>query len=297
MKSKNEQELTFLKVINKNDLINKLQAILNLFNLDSYKKTSVVSFFSNYFSEINSGIKISVLNNKLYFTIETDEFIKTIDGIFDDFEQISRKNFIINKYVVFLGDDFKLNDKITDEINNISFTRDSLLKKNLELERQAYYDNLTKVFNRNKFNELLKREINRARRYKISLSFAIFDIDHFKHVNDNFGHLIGDKVLVEFSSLIARNIRESDIFARWGGEEFVLLMPEINGDDAKKVAEKIRKSIENHTFEVVGKVTCSIGIAQFDINMSVEELISSSDKALYFAKENGRNKVVLSSEI
>lgn len=293
----NEKELSFLKLLNKHDLINQLQAILELFKLDSYKKVSIISFFSNYFNLINAGIKISIVDNYLCLHIESKKNIKIINGIFDDFEYIEKNNFILNKYKIILSNNFKLNKKVVDEINKISLTRDSLLKINHKLEKQAYYDNLTNVFNRNKFNELLEREIDRAKRYKMNLSFAIFDIDHFKHVNDNFGHLVGDKVLVEFSSLIASNIRKSDIFARWGGEEFVLLMPKTNGLDAKKVAEKIRNIIANNIFEVVKTITCSIGISEYTDNIAISKLITDSDDALYFAKENGRNQTVLSREI
>jgi len=309
---KSENELIFLKPLNKMELNSKLSSILNLFKLDNYQKISIISFFSNYFSEINSGIKISVVDsNVLSFHLETGEQINFIDGIFDSFEQIEKKGFWAYKYQVNLSDNFVFTKKIRNEVKNISFTIDKLMAINTELEKevknkfaqlkkiekQAYYDNLTKIFNRNKFNELLDRAIDRAKRYKTHLSFAIFDIDHFKYVNDKYGHLVGDKVLVEFSSIIYNNIRKSDIFARWGGEEFVLLMPQTDILNAKKVSEKIRLLIENNNFEIVGKVRCSIGISEYKENMSIEELINSSDEALYYAKENGRNQTVLSCEL
>ncbi len=297
LNKKKEKELVFLKPSSKHDLINRLLQILELFKLDSYKRVSIISFFSNYFDMINVGIKISIMDKELYLYVESKKDIKIIDGIFDDFEYIQKNNFIVNKYKVILANNFKLNKEIIDKINKISVTRNSLLEMNHELKKKAYYDNLTNVFNRNKFNELLEREMARAKRYKINLSFAIFDIDHFKHVNDNFGHLVGDRVLVEFSSLIAKNIRKSDVFARWGGEEFVLLMPETSALDAKKVAEKIRNIIANNVFEIVNTITCSIGISEYTDNMLISKLITDSDDALYFAKENGRNQTVLSGEL
>jgi diguanylate cyclase (GGDEF)-like protein len=120
----------------------------------------------------------------------------------------------------------------------------------------------------------------------------MIDIDHFKEVNDKHGHKVGDKVLVEFANVIKENLRGSDIYARWGGEEFIVLMPETKIEQALKVAERLRKSVENYNFSEISKLTISIGVVQKPpLEMKIDEVIIRADNALYKAKNNGRNRV------
>lgn len=155
----------------------------------------------------------------------------------------------------------------------------------------AETDRLTGLFNKGKFNEVLKKEVERAKRYKRPLSLIIFDIDHFKRINDTYGHKVGDEVLKELAKIIKSVIRKADFVARWGGEEFVILAPETDLDGALNLAEKLRQTVEKHQFPTVKNVTISLGVAQYIDGETPEEFIIRADMALYKAKENGRNRV------
>lgn len=172
-------------------------------------------------------------------------------------------------------------------------------KQHLELERinkylhqQATTDNLTELFNRQYFNEHLGQEILRAERYKRTMSLILFDIDLFKHINDNFGHLAGDGVLKELAGLMQSQIRQSDILARWGGEEFVILVHETGRDFSHVLAGKLCQSIALHNFSNNKKITCSFGVTEYIAGEIPSEFINRADQALYQAKEKGRNRVV-----
>ena len=123
------------------------------------------------------------------------------------------------------------------------------------------------------------------------MSLAIFDIDHFKRVNDNWGHPIGDKVLKATAAIVKNTIRNTDILFRWGGEEFIILMPKTNLSEAIFIAEKIRKKIEKNIYEEVGHLTCSFGVADRGKNELFKKWYQKADQALYSAKSNGRNCV------
>jgi diguanylate cyclase (GGDEF)-like protein/PAS domain S-box-containing protein len=157
--------------------------------------------------------------------------------------------------------------------------------------RQATTDTLTGIFNRLKFNELLDIEIRGAMRYRHPLSMIMFDIDHFKSINDTYGHLIGDAVLKEIAGLVAGNIRNVDVFARWGGEEFVILSPDSSLKAVSQVAEKLRKLIEVSSFSSPCKVTVSFGLAEFKEDDVANSFLNRADAALYRAKSFGRNRV------
>ena len=159
-------------------------------------------------------------------------------------------------------------------------------------EHLATKDKLTNIFNRIKIDDLLKEQIEISKRYNRNLSIIFFDIDHFKRVNDTYGHKTGDYVLKEIANLVSSNIRKSDFFGRWGGEEFLIILPETSLEEAYNVAEKLRKIIENHSFKDVGQITCSFGVVDYKKDETVTELIERVDKLLYKAKENGRNKVM-----
>lgn len=153
-------------------------------------------------------------------------------------------------------------------------------------------DSLTSLNNRKKFNEVLSAEFVRSRRYQRDLSVVMFDIDKFKHVNDTYGHASGDQVLIHLSNIIAKNIRKTDTLARWGGEEFICLLPETNLENAFIAAEKLRKTVETSSLHPQQTVTISIGVASLDMQDSNSEaLFNRADQAMYKAKENGRNQV------
>lgn len=174
-----------------------------------------------------------------------------------------------------------------------------LLEKNRELERlnrelevQASLDSLTGAYNRMKFDSFLETEIKRCGRYAHAMTLAMLDIDHFKSVNDRHGHAGGDTALRQLVNLVREQIRESDVLARWGGEEFMILFIETPLDESRQVSEKLRQRIESHAFDVVGKLTCSIGLTQMRHDDTPESLNDRVDEALYEAKRNGRNRLV-----
>jgi two-component system, cell cycle response regulator len=160
----------------------------------------------------------------------------------------------------------------------------------IEYKHEASYDSLTKIYNRNMFNRLFDIKMNKAQEKGTDLVFIIFDIDFFKEVNDKYGHLVGDDVLKTLSNLIKSKIRENDLFARWGGEEFVLAL-DMEVDKGFVIANNLRSAIEENKFDRVEELTCSFGITQFKEEDTLDSMILRADNALYEAKENGRNKV------
>ncbi|MCC6345817.1 MAG: GGDEF domain-containing protein, partial [Nitrospirales bacterium] len=155
----------------------------------------------------------------------------------------------------------------------------------------ATVDRLTGAFNRQTFEDALGKEMARAERYESPLSLLMFDIDRFKSINDTYGHQVGDSVLKRVSSLVRGNIRNVDSFGRWGGEEFMVLLPETSLEGATLVAEKLRKLLENGSFSPVHRVTASFGVAQWKRREAFDSLTKRADTALYHAKNSGRNRV------
>ncbi len=172
---------------------------------------------------------------------------------------------------------------------------------NRKLDELALKDQLTGLANRRYFSMIFDREMARIQREGGSSYIAILDIDHFKTVNDSFGHPIGDCVLMDISQLLKNSIRETDLAARWGGEEFIILLTDIDDDIAIEIMERIRSSIEQRQLETVNAVICytaSIGIAKVrsELDNPLHEVYSRADSALYSAKTQGRNRSVISSE-
>lgn len=166
--------------------------------------------------------------------------------------------------------------------------KELLLKR---LDELATHDQLTGAWNRRQFDKLLAREVARVRRYHQPLSLIMFDIDHFKNVNDTHGHLAGDDLLAALSAYISANIRDTDALARWGGEEFMLIVPGVDVEAAARQAEKLRALIECGDFGAVGRITCSFGVTQFRDGDTPDDLTGRADTAMYAAKHNGRNRV------
>lgn len=159
-------------------------------------------------------------------------------------------------------------------------------------EELAITDRLTGLYNRLKLDEVLNYEIAQTRRYETPLSIIIIDIDHFKSVNDTYGHQTGDMVLIEAAQILRSCSRASDTSGRWGGEEFLIILPNTNLSGALEAAEKIRMAIENYPFSVVGQKTASFGVSEFLANENENSFIERADQALYRAKTGGRNQVV-----
>lgn len=172
-----------------------------------------------------------------------------------------------------------------------------LVSKTKELEVLATTDSLTGLFNRRKFNSILEHEMKRFARYEQPLCLLLVDIDRFKSINDDYGHDVGDKAIIELANILNTGVRRSDCVARWGGEEFLLLNIEIDEQQAYQVAEKLRKEISQTNFKTVGKLSVSIGVAPIKDKDSAESLLKRVDQALYAAKNNGRDRVVCFSEV
>ncbi len=165
-----------------------------------------------------------------------------------------------------------------------------------ELESLVVADPLTGTFNRRKFHQVLDRAVSNAERHAHCFALLMIDIDHFKHINDNFGHQVGDEVLRDVCVLISETVRSADQLFRVGGEEFCLLASIEEESDAGPLAEKLRHVVSAHPFPVVGRVTVSIGIANFRAGDTQESIYARADNAMYEAKRNGRNCVVASAD-
>ncbi len=168
----------------------------------------------------------------------------------------------------------------------------ALQAANEELQTLASTDALTGVWNRRHFEQAANAAIAQARRYGEPLSLILFDIDHFKAINDRYGHQTGDLVLIEVTRRVGRSLRAADVLARWGGEEFMVLMPHCGEREAAELAEKLRGLLASAAFPGAGRVTSSFGVAEWACAETVDAWTKRVDDALYQAKEGGRNRVV-----
>lgn len=177
-----------------------------------------------------------------------------------------------------------LNEKLLIDLTDISKT----IEIQEYYEEKAYVDNLTKVYNRQKLN----LELSRLTKRKTSYSILFFDIDFFKKINDTYGHDTGDEVLKKFANIINYSIRKGDILGRWGGEEFIAILPNANGEKSLEIADRLRLIIQNTIFENIKQVTTSIGASTLNnFDTRREDVIKRADDALYMSKKNGRNQV------
>lgn len=167
-----------------------------------------------------------------------------------------------------------------------------LQQRNHHLTQLATKDLLTDIHNRHMFAELFSKELSLLKRQPAKLALVMIDLDYFKRINDTYGHNIGDYVLKQFAALVSASVREADLFARWGGEEFVLLLRNAGCEEGYGVGEKIRSLLANEVFDEVGHVTCSIGITEVMKEDTLQSAIERADSAMYAAKEGGRNRTV-----
>lgn len=185
---------------------------------------------------------------------------------------------------------------VFDEQNNLSFVSTGHdISERIEVEKKlhtlATRDTLTGVYNRYSLNKEIDINIKKYERYEDIFGLLMLDIDHFKNVNDTYGHDVGDLVLKELCSVIENLIRETDVFGRWGGEEFLLILPKTNKDEAISIATRIKNIIEEHKFEYIPQVTVSIGASVYTQSIKKEIFLKDVDDALYKAKSTGRNRV------
>jgi len=178
---------------------------------------------------------------------------------------------------IMIGMYFLVKKFISDEINY--------------LVNSAQYDKLTQCFNRTVLDELLEKQKQKCEILGASCAILLIDIDHFKQINDQFGHNVGDSVLTEIVTVLRKCIRKSDFLGRWGGEEFLVICPDTDRQGMLKIAEKMKESINQFVFTQVGKKTASFGIAEFKSGLTINEVVNNADKALYKAKDGGRNMI------
>jgi len=273
-------------------LISGIFAAYQFFSYESHGEISTMSILSDIFVTVLLFAGLLIIqrmrrNKRLYWVLMSgftalyislltdvlDEFLAQPVFITTVFEDVSQ---IIGYVLVLAGIWLWIthNKEMTDE-----------------LKRLAATDNLTGAYNRRQFRETIWHEINRAVRYGEALTLVAFDIDHFKAVNDTFGHIRGDEVLKKIAEIVRDNIRTTDIFARTGGEEFALIAPSTDPASASEIAERLRETINSHSFDSIGTVTVSFGVAGFKKGDNINAFIDRADKALYNAKELGRNRV------
>lgn len=266
-------------VTDANQILHANKALLNFFHLDSlYEFQKNKGCIADLFVKEEPYYHIDLAENSLTWIDELankatkeDVLVKIIND---------SKEYIFTLKIASFHEYYVL---IFTDVTAISM-------RSLEYEHEANYDNLTQIYSRNMFHRLIEQKISNARVEKSSFVFIIFDIDFFKNVNDTYGHLIGDNVLVELSLVAKEHIRVNDIFARWGGEEFVLAF-DVGMEKGLVIAESLRKHIEAKEFDTVKHITCSFGITEFTPTDTINTIIKRADEALYDAKATGRNKV------
>lgn len=201
------------------------------------------------------------------------------------------RRFTYNELIVKLS---KLNEEIVNKTRELAKRNRELYEAFLKIKKLEEKDVLTGILNRRAFMRVIVKEIKRAKRYKLPLSLAILDIDNFKLINDTYGHEAGDEVLRKICRVVEKNTREHDIFARFGGEEFVLLFPHTNPDEAYLASERLRLKIDKLKFKRISHcVTVSFGITTLKEEDNLKTFIKRADEALYEAKQSGKNRSVI----
>ena len=196
-------------------------------------------------------------------------------------------------FIIHIGNILNYNRYVTSYMQDreIRILNDQEIRiMNEKLKEMSQTDELTGIYNRRKISEMIGEYTELSKRYRTPFSLIMFDIDHFKSVNDSYGHNVGDAVLRQLADHVKSRLRSTDIFGRWGGEEFIILIPNDTGNGAYTLIESLRKHTETLDFPIAGKVTFSAGICVYKDGDSDIELIKKADDALYKAKESGRNQ-------
>jgi diguanylate cyclase (GGDEF)-like protein len=245
-------------------------------------KNVIQEMYSKEFIKLSEDILTQIKRDKIFLR-ENKNLPKIIENIFEKTDcfvcvPMISKNLLIG--LLFLDNDYDDKNLLNTIIDQIS-----IIIENVSLINSSYFDFLTNIYCRKQLMVLLDKEIAIASRYNSPLSLLMVDIDHFKNINDNFGHLKGDRTLVKVASLLKENIRETDLVGRYGGEEFIIVAPGIEGENALLFAEKIRKRIMNEQILSDHTVTVSIGVANYKQGLTPKGLINQADVALYKAKE------------
>jgi len=231
-------------------------------------------------------ILILIMYILLYFKILYP--IKTLTKQAQDFQN----NKFETKYTWSGNDEF---NRLGKSFESARISTLKLLKKlsdkNEELEKLYVTDKLTNLYNRHKLDIVLEREESRYIRYNQRFGIILIDIDDFKHVNDTYGHLVGDRVLVEIASILKNNIRKTDTLGRWGGEEFLIIVPQSNKENLLELSKKLKDCIANYDFKLSKHITASFGLSFYEKDLKT--LLKNADDALYQIKRNGKNSILL----
>ncbi len=270
-------------IVLSNDVLQSANStFLSFFNLSSIEE----------FNKIYGSVEKLIVKHNGFFSptdIKDDEY--WTDYLFAR-PQISRIISIINKDNDLV--DFEITLKrIESKSEYIVVFNDitTYISEKNEYKYFAYHDHLTKIYNRQKFDELFLKAFENKKRYSDNLCLLLIDLDKFKKVNDTYGHVVGDLVLVAVVGVISKELRVNDVFARWGGEEFIIMLPRTDIDSAYKKAQEIRKSIESFKDKDLPSVTISIGVSEAKSSDDMNSCLKRVDDALYKAKEK-RNDVV-----
>ncbi|BAH73838.1 GGDEF domain-containing protein [Solidesulfovibrio magneticus] len=186
-----------------------------------------------------------------------------------------------------------LEDKVRQRTLELDAKNRELDAKNQALAVLSLTDRLTGLCNRRRLDQVLSGEWRRAHRYGTPFSVIMIDLDNFKDVNDTFGHAVGDAVLLRVADILLAVVRETDVVGRFGGEEFLLVCPETTVEDARVLAEALRRELQDTDFPIVGRITASFGLADYEADPGPAALVARADKALYRAKQSGRNQVIV----
>lgn len=285
------------KLLKAYEKLDEFTSILNKYVITAKTKPdSTIVEVSDAFTKVSGYSKDELIGQSISIIKHPEQDRKIIKDLW---KNISNKRVWVGniKNKKKSGEEYWLEQTIIPKLDEDKKNIDSFLSisvditAKMELEKMASIDKLTDIYNRRMIDQFLQVEIEIASRHDEELSLMIIDIDHFKQVNDNYGHLVGDMVLSQLSKIISDNLRNSDIFGRYGGEEFLIICPKTNKDNAFILAEKLRIIVNDFTFDEVGHKTVSIGISDFQKDDTIESLFKKADEALYEAKNGGRNRV------
>lgn len=249
---------------------------------------------SDFKKHHNCICEFFIKNESFYYVkdfVNKETWIEELKSLDSSKRVVSMRGKYLKEYKFFVTV-----NSFEDDVMIVSFTDISnTIKEKIKLEIRVTKDILTNAYNREYFEKNYKNWIEKAEKLNHKLAIAMLDIDHFKYVNDSFGHDVGDLVLIDFVKVIKQNLRKDDIFIRWGGEEFILILNINHKSDLEKILENLRQKVEENNFPKVGKRTCSFGGAIYEKGEDILKTVKRADESMYEAKNRGRNKVVINS--
>jgi diguanylate cyclase (GGDEF)-like protein len=265
------------------------EILISLSFLYISNKFSAPDFLIQAFGVMIIILAIFLMNNRWVYSIFASLFIST--GFFL-FAAFNFTDIPFSQFSAAIVDIAMVIALSSISVYSISYYRRIQYLNIIELLKMAENDALTGIYNKAKFNREYTRLADRVQQNNAYLAVIMFDIDNFKGINDQYGHLAGDAVLTDLADIVSKNIRQSDVFARWGGEEFVLIFPDVQLHQASEMTERLRMSIAEHLFDKCGQVTCSFGVSVFVKDDDLEKVLQRADERLYLAKNSGKNRVM-----